>query len=155
MSFSTLLFVQSHLLSVWLVPLFTWMTRMYSMSSFSNYLAPHSYVCEQFIYSQNRSTYFLQQNRQIDHEFYKSLTDIWMRKLGLWPRNSFSWNIGFEFSVLGLCSVCQCSDLQCGTVCKYTTRVQFALPHALIYIMVQCIRTTRVQLDRTTSVIVS
>jgi hypothetical protein len=28
---------------------------------------PHSCVCKQFIYSQDRSTYFLQQNRQIDH----------------------------------------------------------------------------------------
>ncbi len=27
---------------------------------------PHSCVCEQFIYSQDRSTYFLQQNRQIN-----------------------------------------------------------------------------------------
>ncbi len=37
---------------------------------------------------------FLQQNRQI-----ASLTDTWMWKLGLWPRNSFSGNICFEFSV--------------------------------------------------------
>ncbi len=28
---------------------------------------PHSCVCEWFIYSQDRSTYFLQQNKQIDH----------------------------------------------------------------------------------------
>jgi hypothetical protein len=34
----------------------------------------------------------------------KSLTGTWMWKLGLWPRNSFSWNIDSEFSVLGLCS---------------------------------------------------
>ncbi len=27
---------------------------------------PHSWVCERFIYSQDRSTYFLQQNRQIN-----------------------------------------------------------------------------------------
>ncbi len=27
---------------------------------------PHSWVCEQFIYSQDRSTYFLQQNRQLN-----------------------------------------------------------------------------------------
>ncbi len=32
---------------------------------------------------------------------YKSLTDIWMGKLGLqWPHNSFSGNMCFEFSVL-------------------------------------------------------
>ncbi len=35
---------------------------------------------------------------------YKSLTGTWMWKLGLWPRNSFSENIYFEFSVLFLCS---------------------------------------------------
>jgi hypothetical protein len=29
---------------------------------------PHSRVCERFTHSQDRSTYFLQQNRQIDHE---------------------------------------------------------------------------------------
>jgi hypothetical protein len=35
---------------------------------------------------------------------YKSLTDTWMWKLGLWPHNSFSRNIFFKFSVLCLCS---------------------------------------------------
>jgi hypothetical protein len=39
---------------------------------------------------------------------YKSLIDTWMGKLGLWPRNSFSGNIYFEFSVLVLCSVMIC-----------------------------------------------
>jgi hypothetical protein len=33
---------------------------------------------------------------------YKPLTDTWMWKLGLWPRNSFSI---FKFSLLVLCSV--------------------------------------------------
>jgi hypothetical protein len=37
-------------------------------------------------------------------EIYKSLTDTWMWKLGLWPRNFFSGNIYFKFSVLCLCS---------------------------------------------------
>jgi hypothetical protein len=37
---------------------------------------------------------------------YKSLTDTWMWKLRLWPRNSFSGNICFQFLVLVLCSVC-------------------------------------------------
>jgi hypothetical protein len=32
-----------------------------------------------------------------------------MLKLGLWPRNSFSWNICFKFSILILCSVSTCS----------------------------------------------
>jgi hypothetical protein len=36
---------------------------------------------------------------------YKSLTDTILWKLGLWPRNSFTGNICFEFSVLVLCSV--------------------------------------------------
>jgi hypothetical protein len=35
----------------------------------------------------------------------KLLTDTWMWKLGLWPRNFFFGNICFEFSVLVLCSV--------------------------------------------------
>ncbi len=67
---------------------------------------PHSCVCERFIYSQDRSTYFLQQNRQTDHgNGNKSLSDTWMWKLGLRPHNSFSVNICFEFSVLCLCSL--------------------------------------------------
>ncbi len=36
---------------------------------------------------------------------YKSLTDTWMWKLELRPRNSFSVNSCLEFSVLCLCSV--------------------------------------------------
>ncbi len=39
---------------------------------------------------------------------YKSLTDTWMWKLGLWPRNSFSENICFKFLVLVLCNVMNC-----------------------------------------------
>ncbi len=66
---------------------------------------PHSCVCERFIYSQDLSTYFLQQNRQINRGIYKSLTDTWMWKSGLWPHNSFSENICLKFSVLVLCSL--------------------------------------------------
>jgi hypothetical protein len=36
---------------------------------------------------------------------YKSVTDIWMWKLGMRPRSFFSGNICFEFTVLCLCSV--------------------------------------------------
>ncbi len=73
----------------------------------------HSCFCEQFIffpsqflYSQDWSTYFpaCRIGRSIVG-IYKSLTDTRIWKLGLWPRNSFSWNICFEFSVLVLCSV--------------------------------------------------
>ncbi len=39
---------------------------------------------------------------------YKSLTDTWMWKLGLRPRKSFSGNFCFKFSVLCLCSGCNC-----------------------------------------------
>jgi hypothetical protein len=35
---------------------------------------------------------------------YKLFTDTCMWKLGLWPRNYFSWNISFKFSVMVLCS---------------------------------------------------
>jgi hypothetical protein len=38
---------------------------------------------------------------------YKLLTVTLVWKLRLWPRNSFSGNICFEFSVLCLCSGCQ------------------------------------------------
>ncbi len=60
-----------------------------------------------FIYSQDRSTYFPTDRSQIGRSIvgiYKSLTDTWKWKLGLRPRNSFSGNICFEFSVLCLCS---------------------------------------------------
>ncbi len=35
---------------------------------------------------------------------HKSVTDTWMGKLGLWPRNFFYGNICFQFSVLVLCN---------------------------------------------------
>ncbi len=44
---------------------------------------------------------------------YKSRTDTWMWKLGLWPRNSFSGNIFFQFLVLVLCSVQDRVQLVC------------------------------------------
>ncbi len=52
----------------------------------------HVYVSDLYMYSQNRSTYFLQRNRLIDpgNIQYKSLTDTLM-----WPHNSFSKNIWF------------------------------------------------------------
>jgi hypothetical protein len=36
---------------------------------------PHSRVCERFVYFQDRSTYFLQQNSRLIVGIYKSLTD--------------------------------------------------------------------------------
>jgi hypothetical protein len=54
-------------------------------------------LCERFIYFQDHSTYFLQQNKQIIVGIYKSLTDTWMWKLVLRPRNSFSGNICSNF----------------------------------------------------------
>ncbi len=67
---------------------------------------PHSCVFERFIYSQDQSTYFPASRigRPI-LGIYKSLTDTWMWKLGLRPRNSFSGNICFKFSAFCLCSV--------------------------------------------------
>ncbi len=77
----------------------------------------HSCVWERFILSQDRSTYFLQQNRQTDREntVYKSLTDTWIWKLGLRPRYFFSGNICFEISVFCLCSVLQAKLLPAST----------------------------------------
>jgi hypothetical protein len=48
---------------------------------------------------------FLQQNRQIvrGHIIRKSLTDKWIWKLKLRPRNSFSGNSCFEFAVWRVC----------------------------------------------------
>ncbi len=65
---------------------------------------PHSFVCER---CQDRSTYFLQQNRQtnLGKHVYKWRTDASMWKLGLRPRYSFPGNICFEISVFCLCSV--------------------------------------------------
>ncbi len=67
---------------------------------------PHSCDCERFIYSQDRSTYNISCSRigRSIVGIYKSLTDTWMWKLGLWPRNSQKRIICFEFSVLVLCS---------------------------------------------------
>ncbi len=39
---------------------------------------------------------------------YKSLTDSWMWKFGLWLGNSFSWEYFFSFLVLVLCSAGPC-----------------------------------------------
>ncbi len=52
--------------------------------------------------------YFLQKNRQIDcgnTSITNSLTDTWLWKLRMWPRNSFFENICFEFSELVLRSI--------------------------------------------------
>jgi hypothetical protein len=61
---------------------------------------PHSCVSERFIYI------FPGSCSRIDRSIvriYKWLIDTSMWKLALWPRNSFSKNICFEFAVLWLC----------------------------------------------------
>ncbi len=61
---------------------------------------PHSCVCERFIYCISMIGPYNSCSR-IGISIigiYKSLTDTWMWKLGLWPRNSFSGNICFQFS---------------------------------------------------------
>jgi hypothetical protein len=77
--------------------------ELHTMRSLSPYYNIHVSVSE-LPYSQDGSTYFLQQIRQIVR-IYKSLTDTWMWKLGLWPSNSFSGNICVEFCVCILRSV--------------------------------------------------
>ncbi len=63
-------------------------------------------VSERFMYPQDRSTYFpCSRIGRLIVGIYKSLTDTCMWKLILRPRNSFSGNICFEFSLLCLCSV--------------------------------------------------
>ncbi len=72
----------------------------------AQYQFPHSCICERFIYSQNRSTYF-PAAKYIGRPIvgiYKSLAETWMWKLGLTACNSFSGNICFEFLVLCLFS---------------------------------------------------
>ncbi len=89
----------------------------------------HSCVCERFI---SIGSHICSRIGRSIVGIYKSLTVTWMWKVGLWPRNSFSGNICFEFPVLCLCSVrryvvlgsiyslvitslpCCCSVLLCG-----------------------------------------
>ncbi len=60
-------------------------------------------VSDLHIYSQDRTTQFsCSRIGRLIVGIYDSLTDTWMWKLGLRPRNSFSANISFEFSVLCL-----------------------------------------------------
>ncbi len=83
---------------------------------------PHSCVCDRFFYFQDRSTYFLQHKRQIDRGIYKSLTNTWMWKLGLRPRNSFSGNICFKIPVLCLCRLVSKVNLvkgQCNEIFRF------------------------------------
>jgi hypothetical protein len=85
---------------MWLVPPFTWMTRMYVVLFL---LFSSTFICMSV-----SNLYIPRIGLHISCSrigrsimgLYKSLTGTWMCKLGLWPRNSFSWNIGFEFLVL-------------------------------------------------------
>ncbi len=65
----------------------------------------HSCVCERFIYSQDRSTYFLQQKRQLHHGNTLFANRHMNVEIGLRPRYSFSGNICFKFLAFSLCSV--------------------------------------------------
>ncbi len=65
-----------------------------------------TFICLWAVYIFPRSVYIFSCSR-IDRPMvgiYKSLTDTWIWKLWMRPRNSFSGNICFEFSVLCLCS---------------------------------------------------
>ena len=64
----------------------------------------HSCVCERFIYSQDRSTYFLQQKRQLHHGNTLFANRHMNVEIGLRPRYSFSGNICFQFSEFFLSS---------------------------------------------------
>ncbi len=70
------------------------------------YQFPHSYLCERFtyIFPGSVNIFFCRKGTPLVG-IYKKLTDIWMWKLGLRPRNSFPGNMCFEFSILCLCSV--------------------------------------------------
>ncbi len=74
---------------------------------------------------------FLQQNRQIDCGNI-SLTDTWMRKMGLC--NSFSGNMCFEFSLLVLCSADQRRRMRAGRHRAHGTvgAINNRLPHPSI-----------------------
>jgi hypothetical protein len=80
----------------------------------SQFQFPHSCICERFVYSDDRSTYFpASRIGRLIMGIYKSLTDTWMWKLGLRPRSFISGNICFEFSVFCLCSAGWCSTVYC------------------------------------------
>ncbi len=63
----------------------------------------HVSASDLFIFPGSVHIYFMQQLGRAIVKVYKSLTDTWMWKLGLWLRNSFSGNICFELSVLCVC----------------------------------------------------
>ncbi len=68
---------------------------------------PHSCVCERFFYIPRIGSHIScsRIGGSKNGGIYIYLTDTWMWKLGLWPRNSFSGNIYFKFSVMVFCSL--------------------------------------------------
>ncbi len=92
---------------------------MYSFSgncAASVLIAIHSCVCERFIYSQNRSTYFLQQNRQTDSDNKLYINRSQTHECGNWDCSRpipFLRISNFEFLVFVLCSVPNVEPLGC------------------------------------------
>ncbi len=79
---------------------------MYSQKRNCAALVPHSFMCLWAIYIFPGMVHIFSCSRigRPIVGIYKSITDKWMRKLGLRLRSSFSGNICFKFLALCLCS---------------------------------------------------
>ncbi len=109
-------FISSFRKGIFTRNLFYTATKIPFMYSYSGNCAAsvpisHSFFSERFIYSQDRSTYSCSRIGRPILGIYKSITDLWMWKLGWWPRNFLFWDICFEFWVLVLCGVLGILDI--------------------------------------------